>query len=350
MKKHLSFILFIIALFPAPDTTLAEEKEKSLPQLSAYDTCLLKAAKEGADGLLLQEIRKQCEKFAVNRDVEKTPIELEELEEERPLSKRTQSDKENAHKPFIFMAHNKNYLLFGSWNSHLWDSDIYHNTNGEEQLDLQQTEVQFQLSVKTPLMTDILGSKLDAYAAYTGRSFWQAYNTSESSPFRETNHEPEIWLQRKSGLHIGSLKNIVNAIGISHQSNGQGGELSRSWNRLYGRFAFEYGNFGLILNPWLRFEESKEDDNNPDIGDYLGHAQIIAGYTKGEQVFSLMSRNNLESGFKRGALEFGWSFPFWKYNYLRGYIQYFTGYGESMIDYDNYVNRIGAGLIITDIF
>ena len=61
-----------------------------------------------------------------------------------------------------------------------------------------------------------------------------------------------------------------------------------------------------------------------------------------------MSRNNLESGFDRGAVEAGWSFPLGNYPYLKGYIQYFYGYGESLIDYDRRVNRIGIGISLND--
>jgi phospholipase A1 len=62
-----------------------------------------------------------------------------------------------------------------------------------------------------------------------------------------------------------------------------------------------------------------------------------------------MSRNNLESGFSKGAVELGWSFPLFQYDYIKGYIQYFSGYGESLIDYNNYVNRIGFGILLTDV-
>jgi phospholipase A1 len=65
-------------------------------------------------------------------------------------------------------------------------------------------------------------------------------------------------------------------------------------------------------------------------------------------VFSAMSRNNLESGFSKGAVELGWSFPLGSYPYLKGYVQYFYGYGESLIDYNERVNRIGVGFALTD--
>jgi len=61
-----------------------------------------------------------------------------------------------------------------------------------------------------------------------------------------------------------------------------------------------------------------------------------------------MSRNNLESGFENGAVELGWIFSLWSYPYLKGYVHYFTGYGESLIDHDQYVSRIGIGVALTD--
>jgi phospholipase A1 len=111
---------------------------------------------------------------------------------------------------------------------------------------------------------------------------------------------------------------------------------------------FARGNFAIGFKPWIRLSEDGSNDDNPDITDYLGHYELRAGYKWNEQVFSVMSRNNLESGFDRGAFEFGWSFPLWKYPYLKGYIQYFRGYGESLIDYNNRVNRIGIGVSLTD--
>ncbi len=61
-----------------------------------------------------------------------------------------------------------------------------------------------------------------------------------------------------------------------------------------------------------------------------------------------MTRNQVESGFDEGALELSWSFPVFDYPYLKGYIQYFHGYGESLVDYDRRVNRIGIGIALTD--
>jgi phospholipase A1 len=104
----------------------------------------------------------------------------------------------------------------------------------------------------------------------------------------------------------------------------------------------------MSIKPWIRISEDYDDDDNPDITDYLGHGEFYASYKWRQNVFSLMSRNNLESGFSKGAVELSWSFPLPKWPYLKGYVHYFNGYGESLIDYNQHVNSIGIGLSLTD--
>ncbi len=60
-----------------------------------------------------------------------------------------------------------------------------------------------------------------------------------------------------------------------------------------------------------------------------------------------MIRNNLRSG-NRGALQLDWTFPVWDLTDVRGYVQYFTGYGESMIDYNATSNRFSIGFIMSE--
>lgn len=314
-------------------------------ELTEQDKCMLNLASTGEGTMTLTELREQCR---VTYSAPPSVTENEPGNTQGLVEERLATEENNILKPFSLMAHQSNYLLIGAYNFQGWDSSVYELASSQD-ISFDNTEIQFQLSIKTPLAVDLFNQDIGIFAAYTMRSFWQAYNSDISSPFRETNHQPEIWFQSEHDWELFGIKNSLNILGVVHQSNGQAAELSRSWNRVFAGFLFEKNNIALYLKPWLRISESKDNDDNPDITDYLGHGEIHFAYKHDDHVISLMSRNNLESGFSKGAIELGWSFPLFNYDYIKGYIQYFSGYGESLIDYDNYVNRIGIGILLTDI-
>lgn len=312
-----------------------------------YENCMLELIRTAPDQLTMAEARDRCRTTIVDTNEQERNV--PEKLPEGIIEDRLSVDETNILKPFTLMSHKKNYVLIAAHNFQDWDPSRYEEAYDFEDVDVENTEVQFQLSIKTPLAVDLFDKKIDLFMGYTVKSFWQVYNSEYSSPFRETNHEPEFWVQARPEWEILGFRNTVNALGINHMSNGQGGALSRSWNRVYGALAFERGNLAILFRPWLRIEEDIEDDDNPDITDYYGHGDLWLGYKYKKHTFSLMTRNNLESGFSRGAVELGWSFPIFKYPFLKGYVQYFSGYGESLIDYDRYVKTIGVGLLFTDI-
>lgn len=212
--------------------------------------------------------------------------------------------------------------------------------------DLKKTEVTFQLSLKVKLWQDILDQKMDLWFGYTQRSFWQFYNFDDSSPFRETNYEPELLLNFRTDYRFLGLNGRFINLGFNHQSNGQSKPLSRSWNRAVVNFGFERGQFSFLLKGWYRIPESAEDDDNPKIEKYLGYGEIWAYYFLKKHRLGLMLRNNLSFHNNRGALQAEWSFPI--VEWVSGYVQYFVGYGESLLDYNHRVNRMGIGLIMAD--
>ena len=313
--------------------------------LTDRQQCIMDIFADAPATMTLGEARSQCEKTSFIS----TTTEDDLTDDQTSLVQdRIHSDEDNILKPFSLMAHEPNYLLAGAYNFQGWSSSVYEQASSRD-ISFDNTEIQFQLSIKTPLAVDLFDKDIGIFAAYTMRSFWQAYNSDISSPFRETNHQPEMWIQSEHDWELFGIKNSLNMLGMVHQSNGQSGQLSRSWNRIYAGFLLEKNSFALYLKPWIRLSESESSDDNPDITDYLGHGEISLAYKRDDHVFTLMSRNNLESGFSKGAVEIGWSFPLFSYDYIKGYIQYFSGYGESLIDYDNYVNRIGVGVLLTDV-
>jgi phospholipase A1 len=111
-------------------------------------------------------------------------------------------------------------------------------------------------------------------------------------------------------------------------------------------FGFERGELSLILNTWARLPERESQDDNPDLTSYLGYEEIWAGTGWRDYHLALMFRNNLRVDENRSALQFEVSFP--PIEHFNGYIQYFTGYGESLTDYNHFTNRIGVGFMVKD--
>ncbi|VAW69774.1 Phospholipase A1 @ Outer membrane phospholipase A [hydrothermal vent metagenome] len=312
-------------------------------ELDEYHNCVLQETEHASENQLAAEIKKRCKDTNISTTADNTAT-----DEHSPIRARMQIEQKNQFKPFTLMAYKPNFVLAATYNTSGYNSDLYQQEFNDPSLNFDKSEAQFQISIKTPLIVNLFKKDIILYAGYTNRSFWQVYNSDISRPFRETNHEPEIWLQSANNTKIFGFSNRINMIGVSHQSNGRGSVLSRSWNRIYANFAFEKQNFIFSMKLWSRFKESPATDDNPNITDYMGHGELRAVYTLRNNTFSLMSRNNIESGFDKGATELSWSFPFGNREDLRGYIQIFTGYGESLIDYDQSVNRIGVGVSLSD--
>ena len=237
------------------------------------------------------------------------------------------------------------YLLPVFWTS---DKNEYpespnpNNTVTDKQ-NLTSSEAKFQISLKTKAWENIFGNNGDLWLGYTQSSRWQVYNSEESRPFREINYEPEASLMFRTNYELLGLNARLLGVTLNHQSNGRSDPLSRSWNRVIFNLGFEKDNFALMLRPWYRIEEDVKDDNNPDIKDYIGRGDLTAFYRHKENDFSLMLRHSLKGGDKsHGAVQFDWAFPI--KGKLRGHLQLFEGYGESLIDYNHRATYVGLGV------
>ena len=211
---------------------------------------------------------------------------------------------------------------------------------------LVKPEVTFQLSFKTKVWQDCFGQEMDLWLGYTQRSFWQLYNVADSSPFRETNYEPEVLFNFRTRFSILGLKARFITLGLNHQSNGQSEPLSRSWNRIVAHLGLETGDLSLLLTGWYRIQESVAEDDNPGLNHYVGYGEVWAYYFLKGHRLGVMLRDNLDFRENRGAIQIEWSFPL--FAQFCGYVQYYLGYGESLLDYNHRINRIGVGFILSD--
>jgi phospholipase A1 len=212
---------------------------------------------------------------------------------------------------------------------------------------LDNIEGKFQISLKTKVWQGVFGDAGDVWVGYTQASRWQVYNKETSRPFRETNYEPEAMLVFNTHYDVGSWDGRLLGIGINHESNGRSDPLSRSWNRVMGYVGFERDNWTVTIRPWWRIPEGGKDDNNPDISNYMGRADMQIIHEWRGQEFGLMLRHSLRGGSEsHGAAQLTWAFPI--AGNLRGYMELFKGYGESMIDYNHNATYLGIGVSLLD--
>ncbi len=215
---------------------------------------------------------------------------------------------------------------------------------------LDSIETKFQISLKTKAIEGVFANgDGDLWLGYTQSSRWQVYNSEASRPFRETNYEPEASLIFRTNYNFLGLHGRLLGVTLNHQSNGRSDPLSRSWNRVMLNLGLERDNFALMLRPWYRVEEEANDDNNPDIKNYIGRGDLTANYKWQQHNFSLMLRHSLKGADQNhGAVQFDWAFPL--KGSLRGHLQLFDGYGESLIDYNHRATYIGLGMSLINWF
>ena len=222
-----------------------------------------------------------------------------------------------------------------------YDSVVYKNI-----------EAELQVSLKMGVGSDLFGLDEKYYLSYTHKAFWQIY--TDSSPFRETNYNPEAFVvfpifDKTSMFQLRSLK-----FAIAHNSNGQPEShdealyayhsqdpqnMSRSLNYIYAEATLQHDTLVTDIKVWARLPESKETDDNPDIMEYTGFTELKLTYFLHKHVFTMMARGNIMKG--QGALETTYSYPILNDTYV--YAKVFTGYGESLIDYDNYITKFAIG-------
>ncbi len=219
---------------------------------------------------------------------------------------------------------------------------------GMQDVQLDHLEAKLQLSFKTKLAQDLFGSPTDLWFGYTQQSFWQAANSRYSSPFRETDYQPELMVVHPVQKSAGGVNLRYVGASLTHESNGRGEALSRSWNRVIGEVALDAGPWSAQLRPWVRLSEPKDSrDDNPDIEDYVGRGEMILAYRAGRQVVTFTGRHTLRSGDEsRGSARVDWAFPLT--GNLDGHLQIFSGYGESLIDYNHRQTSVGFGLSFFD--
>lgn len=221
----------------------------------------------------------------------------------------------------------------------------------------ESPNAKFQVSFKYRLLNEdgALAAKAPVlgglHLAYTQTSLWDG--NAPSAPFYDSSYKPELlhqWERVLGGDRTTAFRLDLQT-GLQHESNGKGGDDSRALNILYLRPTFVFGRddylqFTLIPRVWAYVGDLSD---NPDIAEYRGYGDLraVLGWKRGLQV-SVLGRLGDEGD--RGSLQFDVTYPMMRI--LRGsfsvylHAQYFTGYGESLLDYRerSSIFRVGISL------
>ncbi|QCX02370.1 phospholipase A [Aggregatimonas sangjinii] len=265
------------------------------------------------------------------------------FENSKSLSELWELDEAHQSGTFLISSYKPIYFTIAKYSSDTNKNPISERSEAmlPEPIGLNTLESKFQISLKTKIFHNVFWGKGDLWAAYTQRAHWQIYNDALSRPFRELNYEPEIIVNFPVRYSFLGWTGRMLGAAFVHESNGRSEPLSRSWNRMVFHAGFENGDWQVMLRPWFRIPAGKDD--NEDIMDFIGRGEASVIYDLGGQRFRATVRHSLRFGDKsKGSVQLDWSFPIVKN--FSGHIQFFDGYGETLIDYNHRQTTIGIGV------
>ncbi len=261
------------------------------------------------------------------------------------LSEKWELDKKDRKGAFKIKSYKPIYLTAARWssapNTAPYSGNPSYTVN--DTVDLNNFEAKFQISIKSKLWEGIFDDYGDLWAGFTQTAYWQIYNKDISRAFRELNYEPELILIFPMKLKLLGFDLKMIGGGVNHQSNGRDRPLSRSWNRIIFNAAFERDGWQVVLRPWIRIPDG--EDENPGISNYVGRGEINVSYQFEDQVIYAIITQPFNS-LDHGNLQLNYVFPV--RNSLRFHVELFTGYGETLIDYNHRQTTIGLGISFFD--
>lgn len=194
--------------------------------------------------------------------------------------------------------------------------------------------------------------KQPIYFGYSQIIFWDL--GGDSKPFKDATYNPEFFYTHNFHQDYGILRSIDFGF-WEHNSNGKDGAASRSFNRSYIRanFELEYEKWILRFSTKLGYIYSL-DRTNKDIQDNISPLELKISLVelfrgvldKSEFHIRFFPGGKYADRFDKGGFELGLSFRLGGLDLIPAfYMQYFNGFAESLINYDERVNEFRAGFI-----
>ncbi len=203
------------------------------------------------------------------------------------------------------------------------------------------SDAKFQVSIRQRLTNSILPFKTHIYFTYTQKAFWDVFQ--ESLPFRDLNFNPAIGIGRPLIFRNRFLGLLT--LDFEHESNGKDGDASRSWNKI------TFGSLFVFRDRWIW--QSKiwipliDGGENKDITSYSGFAMTALTYSSLKRKYNVSCVLTKRAGnILNHNVQLNFSVRLFSNEDLYLFAEYYDGYGESMLSYKDYRQRIRFGILM----
>lgn len=209
-----------------------------------------------------------------------------------------------------------------------------------EKITSRNSDVKFQISVSQRLTKSKLPFDSYLFLQYTQKAFWNVFQAS--LPMRDLNFNPGIGLGH---LIIRKNKYIGKAyVMVEHESNGRDSIENRSWNKLtLGAAVLLNKNWEVQFKGWIPVIDGKEND---DILKYNGIFQVAANYRTDNRRLNLgliLTKRLTWFSFNT-QVELSYKFNNNENQYF--FVQYYNGYGENLLEYNQFKSILRVGFVI----
>ena len=214
-------------------------------------------------------------------------------------------------------------------------------TVGVQKPSRTNSDVKFQISIAQKLTRSVLPWHTYIFLMYTQKTFWNVFE--KSLPMHDLNFNPGLGWSKpffNKDRYVGKLTLL-----LEHESNGRDSIQSRSWNRI------SIGG-SVLIEPWIMVHGKVwipiiDGQNNRDILNYCGIYQTGVEIATLDRKFiwdiTFVKRKGWNLNFNT-IFEFSWRFHKKSNQYF--FLQYYNGYGESLLDYNQFHSRLRAGIVI----
>ncbi|HUX54816.1 MAG TPA: phospholipase A [Williamwhitmania sp.] len=224
---------------------------------------------------------------------------------------------------------------FGMYKDNYVVSGIPTNTK----IDNHTADAKFQFSIRQRLTKSVLPLQTFLMLIYTQKSFWNVYE--DSSPFADNNYNPGLLLV-KPIIQNNELKGI-GTFSIEHESNGRDSIFSRAWNYVaFSGVYFFNAEISLQTKIWYGLLAPE----NSDLFNYRGYGFFAINYRSENDKFWFSAIINPNANFSNinTQVELNYKPSYNANQYL--FVQWYNGYGESLLDYKEYGSMIRFGICI----